>query len=288
MPSLKFYRKRIASVNNTKKITRAMKLVSAAKLRRAQQAAMDHRDYADRLRDLLSQIASRVEGVSNPLLQVREGTKTLHVLITSDRGLCGGFNTNISRKLDQWVVQNGAQCEKVDIRYVGRKGQDYFRVRKVSAGELKGEILHPLDPTVPEKLAKELGDLYTSGQFDRIFLVYNKFISALSQQVTFDPLFPVATGASKDAGPAFDFIYEPSRDDLIARLVPAYLSSRVEQALYESVASEHGARMTAMDSATNNASDMISRLTLYYNRARQAAITKELMEIIGGAEALKG
>ncbi len=288
MPSLKVYRKRIVSVNNTKKITRAMKLVSAAKLRRAQDAALSHRAYADRLKAMLEGAVARSSQAVHPLMEQREGTKTLLVVVTSDRGLCGGFNSNISRKTERWLLDHKAQCELVRLRYVGRKGGDYFRVRPGVAQAHAGPAFSPMDPAVPEKLTAEVGRLYTGGQYDRIVLVYSKFISALTQEVVFEQLLPLAAPAGEGASYGFDAIYEPSREAVLNALVPAYVARRVGQAIYESIASEHGARMTAMEAATTNATQAVSRLTLQYNRARQAAITKELIEVLNGAESLKG
>lgn len=291
MASLKDLRRRIASVQNTRKTTRAMKLVSAAKLRRAQQDAVSHREYADRLRKLVWRLAAEGGREQHPLLAETEGDRTLVVLITSDRGLCGGFNSNISRATQRWVLRQ-ENPERVKLRFIGRKGGDYFRARKGGPEMQRGEALPPLAADTPDRLTEEVGELFTGGEFDRIVLAYNKFVSALTQEVTFEQLLPLSRTAGGEKPELIDvtesYLYEPSRQAVLDELLPAYLSRRVQQAIYESVAAEHGARMTAMDSATRNASEMIDRLTLDYNRARQAAITTELMEIISGAESLKG
>ena len=288
MPSLKSYRTRIASVKNTRKITRAMKLVSAAKLRRAQQAAMAHRTYADYMRSIIGNVAARSTGRPHPLMQEREGTKTLAVLLTSDRGLCGGFNSNISRATDRWVFQHKDQFESIDLQFIGRKGRDYFSARPDSASHREIDTLAPLDASTPAQTTEDITKVFLEGDYDQVYLIYNKFVSALVQEITFERLLPIEPAELPQGESVFDYLYEPSQAGVLDRFLPAYLSARIDQAIHESVASEHGARMTAMESATKNAEDMIGRLTLEYNRARQAAITTELMEIIGGAEALKG
>lgn len=288
MPSLKSYRTRITSVKNTRKITRAMKLVSAAKLRRAQQAAVSHRSYADHLRNIIANVAARSEELPHPLMKEREGTRTLAVLLTSDRGLCGGFNSNISRATDRWVFRHKNEFDSIELQYIGRKGRDYFSARPGAATNRDVEVLAPLDESTPDKTTRDITNVFLNGEYDQVFLVYNKFLTALNQEITFERILPIEPAQLPESEALFDYLYEPSQEAVLDRILPAYLSARIDQAIHESVASEHGARMTAMESATKNAEEMIGRLTLEYNRARQAAITTELMEIIGGAEALKG
>lgn len=290
MANLKIIRKRIASVKNTQKITRAMKMVAAARLRRAQQAIVELRPYAVKTMDVLSALAARVEEEeeAHPLLARREPKNVMLVVLTSDRGLAGAFNANINKaayKRWQSLEKDGSS---VSFAVIGRKGRDYLRRRKATIDKDFTGIFEDLSVEKAGEIARYIVDSYTRHELDAVYLVYNQFKSAISQDVVVEPLLPIepmATG--EDLGPV-DFIYEPNRRALLDTLLPMYVEIELYRALLESVASEHGARMTAMDAATNNAKDMIGKLTLEFNRARQAAITKELMEIIGGAEALKG
>lgn len=295
MPSLKSIRTRIASVKSTQKITRAMKLVSAARLRRAQDAIIAARPYANALSEAMGEIAARAGMESHPLLDRRNPERITIVALTSDRGLAGGFNANIFRAVQRFIAerrQASPPAKEIVLEVVGKKGRDYFRRRKLKvAHELPG----PTGETAG-KIADELGHILThafhGASTDAVFLVYNEFKSAVQQRVVVEPLLPVI-GATPPARAAtetglLDFLYEPSKEGLLDKLLPLYIESQIYRALLESMASELGARMTAMESATTNAKEMISSLTLQYNRARQAAITKELMEIVGGAEALKG
>ncbi|HEX2567935.1 MAG TPA: ATP synthase F1 subunit gamma [Polyangia bacterium] len=289
MPSLKVIRKRIASVKNTKKITAAMKLVAAARLRRAQDAILAARPYAERLGEVISDIAAR-SGAAHPLLQQREESKKIAlVVITSDRGLCGGFNSNLIRRTERFLVDNQDKFEEASLYLVGRKGRDYFRRRKlkmvrdwsaVQGGDAALALAREIVPAVTES--------FLAGEYDTVYLVYNEFKSAITQRAAVEQLLPVRVAPVDESYGLNDFKYEPSREELLTHLMPLHLEVQVYRAVLESIASEFGARMSAMDSATRNASDMISSLTLQANRARQASITKELMEIIGGAEALKG
>ncbi len=296
MPSLKSIRRRIASVKNTQKITRAMKMVAAARLRRAQQRISDLRPYAQRTADVLRSVARGAsagdEGV-HPLLTVRPVKKVLLVVFTSDRGLAGAFNSSMIRAASIKLRELEEQGFDVSLATVGRKGRDFFRRRGTAiAQEFTG--LPEGDASKAAEIARGFMNAFTAGEFDQVILLFSEFRSAISQKPTFVQVLPIDTGttATDDApvqgGSAqVDFIYEPSREALLERLLPMYVEVSVFRAMLESNASEHGARMTAMDNATTNAKKMISSLTLQYNRARQAAITKELMEIIGGAEAIK-
>jgi F-type H+-transporting ATPase subunit gamma len=286
MASLKIIRKRITSVKNTQKVTRAMKMVSAAKLRRAQEAATAARPYADKLTDLLRHVAARGTETSHPLLQPRAEETTVHLLlVTADRGLCGAYNANLIRKAEALLAERGR--EHVRMTIVGRRGFDYFKRRAVTIVDkhinLFGGPTSDLARSIGERLAREFAD----GTCDAVYLIYNQFRSTLVQVPTQEQILPIAAPAASGAG-TFDYLYEPSAEVLLERLVQRYITVVIYRAFLEATASEHAARMTAMDSATSNASDMIDRLTLDMNRARQAAITKELMEIVAGAEALKG
>ena len=294
MPSLKSIRTQIASKKSTQKITRAMKLVSAARLRGAQDAILAARPYANALVEVIGQVAERAGAEAHPLLEKREAKRITLVPITSDRGLAGGFNANIFRAVARFMTDHADAELTLDI--VGKKGRDYFRRRKVT---IKHEVPGASGATAAE-LARQVGsivvDAFMKGQTDAVYLIYNEFKSAVQQRVVIEPLLPVTRASvipsgeaptAKDAT-AIDFAYEPSKRELLDVLIPQFVDSQIYRALLESVASEFGARMTAMENATNNAKEMIADLTLKYNRVRQAAITKELMEIVSGAEALKG
>jgi len=301
MPSLKAIRKRIGSVKNTQKITKAMKMVAAARLRRAQQNITELRPYAVKTLEVLSSVAARAgDEETYPMLARREAKKVLLVVLTSDRGLAGAFNAGISKAAFRKWKELESVGVAVSFAVIGRKGRDFLRRRGADiAFEFTGVFETLGTPALGIAKAGEIGrsivGQYKLDGYDAVYLCYNEFKSAISQQVTIEPLVPIklAQPASDGHGgtlaaPTGDFIYEPSKEALLDRLIPMYVEIEVLRALLESFASEHGARMTAMDNATKNASEMIDKLTLVYNRARQAAITKELMEIIGGAEALKG
>lgn len=286
MASLKIIRKRITSVKSTQKITKAMKMVSAAKLRRAQGAVTAARPYADKLTALLRNVAARVGATAHPLLQQRQEERLVHVLlVTGDRGLCGGYNANLIRKAEALLQERGS--DQVRMTIVGRRGFDFFKRRPVTIADkhinLFGGPTVELARTIGEQLAQE----FAAGSSDAVYLIYSHFRSALVQVPTVERLLPILAEGGDGAG-VVDYRYEPDAAILLDRLLRQYVTVLIHRAFLEATASEHGARMTAMDSATSNASDMIERLTLDMNRARQATITKELMEIIGGAEALKG
>jgi F-type H+-transporting ATPase subunit gamma len=285
MASLKVIRKRISSVKNTQKITKAMKMVSAAKLRRAQDAAVAARDYADKLTALLKNVAARVEDRSHPLLQPHDEVRHVDVLlVTADRGLCGGYNSNLIRKMESVLQEQGR--DRVRLTVVGRRGFDYFKKRQTQIADKHINLFGGPDAALAQRLATHLAQEYAEGRSDGVYVLYSHFRSALSQVPTLQQILPIAT---EDSGEGqLDYVYEPDAATLLDRLLRQYVSVLIHRAFLEAAASEHGARMAAMDSATSNASDMIDRLTLEMNRARQAAITKELMEIVSGAEALKG
>ena len=307
MPSLKTIRKRIASVKSTQKITRAMKMVAGAKLNRAQQRIVALRPYAQKTGEVLRSVAASVsedteaaapgeEAIpsddQHPLLARRAEQNVLFVVVTADRGLCGAFNSNINKTAEREWKAKAAEGKNVRFVTMGRKGREYLQRRK---GEIAHDFVKPFDHLDIEKARTMAGwivERYEKGECDAVYLVYNEFKSAITQKVTLEallPLPPPAAGvaaAAEKIGPS-DFIYEPNQRALLERLVPMYVEISIYRALLESQASFFGAQMTAMDAATRNAKEMIARYTLVYNRARQAAITKELMEIIGGAEALK-
>lgn len=290
MANLKAIRKRIGSVKNTQKITRAMKMVAAARLRRAQQAITELRPYAQKTLEVLSSVAARSTGddVVHPLLVRREVKNVMLVVLTSDRGLAGAFNTNINKAALAFLKELEAEGKTVSVAVIGRKGKEYFARRNITIRHTFTGVFENLSVAKATEIGMDLAAEYERTDLDAIYLCYNEFKSALTQKVTIEALLPIAPQPVAETETAVDFIYEPDKATLLDHLLPMYAEVEVYRALLESVASEHGARMTAMDNATNNASELVGKLTLIYNRARQAAITKELMEIIGGAEALKG
>jgi F-type H+-transporting ATPase subunit gamma len=288
MATLKAIRKRISSVRNTQQITKAMKMVSAAKLRRAQEAAVAARPYAEKMTELLKNVAARVAIEAHPLLQTREEKKIDLVLFTSDRGLCGGYNANLIRAAEAFIRRHTPDKE-VELTLVGRKGADHFRRRRAPIADRYLNVL----ATAPDELAAAIGQKlisrFINRETDAVYILYSHFRSALSQVPTLEKLLPVSLSETDaaEAQQLTEYLYEPSIEQLLASLLPRITDVAVQRALLEATASEHGARMTAMDSATSNASKMIGSLTLQMNRARQASITRELMEIVGTAEALK-
>ncbi|MBX3184148.1 MAG: ATP synthase F1 subunit gamma [Polyangiaceae bacterium] len=296
MASLKEIRKRIGSVKSTQKITRAMKMVAGARLNRAQQRITAMRPYAVRTGQVLREVVAAAGGAAHhPLLVKREEQRVLLLVVTSDRGLCGSFNSSINKFAEREWHRREAAGQEVRIATIGRKGRDYFRRRGAPLFHVFEGIWDDLGLESARIVARTVLKPYLAGEVDAIYIVYNEFKSAMTQLVVSEPLFPLAPragepGASEGEATEdeVEFIFEPSKGALMERLVPMYIDITVLRALYESMASELGARMTAMDSATKNAGDMIGSLTLKYNRARQAAITTELMEIISGAEALSG
>ncbi len=290
MASLRDIRKRIRSVKNTRQITKAMKMVSAAKLRRAQDNVISARPYAQMLDAVMSTLISRSEpgALSHPLLTRREVKRIELVVITSDRGLAGGFNANITRRALKFLSeQPGTQ---VTVTTVGRKGHDFLRGRGASIRKDNPGMLQKLSYAAAEGVAKELSKRFLDGEVDAVYVLFNEFVSAIAQVPHMAQLLPfeAKVGEGKAGESQVDYIYEPNPQAVLEQLVPKAVAIKIYRALLESYAAEHAARMTAMENATRNAGDMISSLTLFYNRSRQAQITKELVEIVSGAEALKG
>ena len=291
MPSLKAIRRRIQSVKNTQKITKAMKAIAAARLRKAQDAILALRPYSKRLAEVIAEVAARTAAereLPHPLLEVREPRRVELVVLTSDRGLCGGFNANINRRADRFFLENKDKLEDLSFAIVGRKGREYFRRR---ARPVKHEYMGVFSEVSVERareIKTALVEDYRRSELDAVYLVYNEFKSAMSQKVVVERLLPIEPLELPAEAGQIDYKYEPDRRELLNHLLPLYVEMQIYRAILESIASELGAKMTAMDNAMSNATEMISLLTLQFNRARQAAITKELMEIVGGAEALKG
>ncbi len=276
-------------MKSTQQITKAMKMVSAAKLRRAQDAIVSARPYARALDQMIADLVSRSEGLSHPLLTSRPVRRVEILALTSDRGLAGGFNANVIRRVGRFAYERD-RSTSLRIATVGRKGLEAFRRRHLEIRKDHAGLYTRLSYQTARSLAEELTTEFLEDRVDQVLMVYNEFVSAITQRVVLTPLLPFERPAVEQATglrSLIDFEYEPSKEAVLDRLVPQAVATRVYRALLESVASEHGARMSAMENATSNADDAISRLTLTYNRTRQAAITKELMEIVSGAEALK-
>ncbi|MEY4617424.1 MAG: synthase subunit gamma [Pseudomonadota bacterium] len=293
MASLKDIRARIESTKNTQQITKAMKMVSAAKLRRAQNNIVNMRPYAKTLIKVIADIAV-TQRIDHPLLTPRsEPKKILVVVLSSDRGLCAGFNANINKFVDLFYKANVGKFEKLDFLFIGKKSAEFFQRRKLSTIEVITKLDREISSTLAGKVAHGLMDHYLKGNYDEIRVVYNEFRSAISQVVVCETLLPVDLSKQtfdKQQGPvgfAVDMIFEPSPELIIEDLLKKHFSIQVYRCMSESVAAEHGARMSAMESATNNAKAMINSLTLTYNKLRQEKITTELIEITTGAEALK-
>ena len=290
MATLRDIRRRIRSVESTQKITRAMKLVAAAKLRRAQERIMSARPYAVKMAELLSSLVRRAEGEAHPLLVRREAARKRLVIITADKGLCGAFNSNILRASLAFLREQGET--NITLVVVGKKARDFYRRRQY---EIKSEMLGFFDRLAyshAQELAGGLMQEYLSGEVDEVHLIYNEFRSVAVQRVKREQLLPIESADAPDGqgggeGAAGDYIYEPSPEAILAALLPRHVTTQVYRALMESVAGEYGARMTAMEAATKNAKEMISVLSIQYNKARQERITKELLDIVGGAEALR-
>ncbi|MFA7402757.1 MAG: ATP synthase F1 subunit gamma [Pelobacteraceae bacterium] len=288
MASLKSIKKRIVSVKNTRQITKAMKMVSAAKLRRAQENVVAARPYAKKLGEVMQSLATNLEGDLHPLLEKRDAKKLLLIVITSDRGLCGGFNTNLCKAGDRYLKEKMNSYEQVSVLTIGRKGFEFLKSRYTVYKNFANVLAKPSYQTAA-MLAQEVIDGFVAGEYDQVELLYNSFRTVMSQDITFQQLLPVEpeVATATDETPV-EYIYEPSVGELLAEILPKNIEVQIFKAMLETVAGEHGARMTAMDSASKNANEMIGKLTLQYNRARQAAITTELMEIISGSESIKG
>jgi F-type H+-transporting ATPase subunit gamma len=294
MPSLLDIRRRVRAVKSTQQITKAMKMVAASKLRRAQERIQQARPYATQMLRVLNSLASRVDPSSHPLLDERRTPKAegraLLCVITADRGLCGSFNTNVIKAASTFIIENPER--RVALGLVGRRGRDYFVRRGFEVRYERINLFAALKFEDAKAIAKSAIAAFVNGEVDSVHLAYNEFKSVLQQRVVVEQLLPIprspfgagATGES--AAPAVEYLYEPAPAELFARLVPNHVEVQVYRALLESAAAEHAARMTAMDSATRNSAEMIEQLTLYMNKVRQAAITREIIEVVSGAQAL--
>jgi F-type H+-transporting ATPase subunit gamma len=285
MPTLRDIRRRIRSVQSTQKITRAMKLVAAAKLRRAQDRILEARPYASKMSELLTNLALRVSPEQHLLLVRRETGRRLIVVIAADKGLCGAFNANVLRRSIEFIRESREAA--VTLVVVGRKVRDHYRRRGFT---IKSEMVGFFDRLAyahARELAGGIIEAYREGEGDEVHLIYNEFRSVAVQRVVRVQLLPIEPAEAPEGAPTGEYLYEPSPDAILAALLPKHVTTQVYRALMESLAAEYGARMTAMDAATKNAQEMIEVLTIQYNKARQERITKELLDIVGGAEALR-
>jgi len=300
MANVRDYRRRIRSVKSTQQITRAMYLVAASKMRRAQERIVAARPYARRMLEVLSSLAARADAAKHPLLARRPEERVVALVITADKGFCGAFNANILNRARGFL--DGLAGRKVQVDIVGKKGRDWFRRRRYAVRRVEVDMFRSLGPGHARDLATALVGPFTAGEIDAVHLVYNEFKSVIQQRVVIEPLLPIPlsvleeaaaaaqraeTGAAAEGVRPEDYIYEPGDRALFDTLLPRHVETQVYRALLESAAAEQGARMTAMDNATRNASEMIDSLTLDMNKIRQAAITKELLEVVSGAEAQK-
>jgi len=283
MPALIDIRRRIRSVKNTQQITKAMKMVSAAKLRRAQEAMFAARPYARKMLEVLNSLATRAHPDSHPLLRERPVERVLVVVVTSDKGLAGGFNSNIIRAAVRFLKSDELTGKRVELEMIGRKGRDFFRRRAWPIRAEEIGLFQALQFPRAQQVAHRLIRSYVEAEVDQIWLAYNEFKTVVQQKVIVERLLPIQRLALEPTEPAQDYIYEPDAKGIFDDILPKHVEIQVWRALLESAAAEHGARMAAMDAATNNAGDMIERLTLYMNKVRQAAITKEIIEVVSGA-----
>jgi F-type H+-transporting ATPase subunit gamma len=291
MARLKEVQNRIRSVKSTRRITGAMEMVAAAKLRRAQQRVEQARPYAEKLSEMLMHLAAGATGdISHPYFEEREIHRKTLVVITSDRGFCGSFNANVIRRAVQWITE--AEATEIELLCVGKKCHDYFKRRDWPILGYEGDWGGQLEYSRARSIVHRLTDRFVGGQTDEIDLLFTRFLSTSKYQVTLERYLPIEkpeiTEEQQDHSGAADYIFEPDPEAIYAALMPGYATTKMVTALNESFASEHGSRMIAMNNATKNAGEMIDRLTLEYNKARQAQITKELLEVVSGAEALKG
>ena len=293
MPSLLDIRRRVRAVKSTQQITKAMKMVAASKLRRAQERVQQARPYASQMLRVLSSLASRVDPSLHPLLderkQPRAGHKAMLIVVTADRGLCGSFNTNVIKASSVFITDNRGR--QVALGLIGRRGRDYFARRGFEIRYEQVNLFAALKFADAKAIAASAIESFVSGQVDSVHIVYNEFKSVMQQKVVVEQLLPIPrhafdAGAPAAGKPTIDYLYEPNPEALFTHLIPNHIEVQIYRALLESAAAEHAARMTAMDAATRNSADMIEQLTLYMNKVRQAAITREIIEVVSGAQAL--
>jgi len=285
--SLRDIKRKSQAVEKTKQITRAMNMVAASKLKNAQTRMENFKPYADKVMEVLNSLASRITSTTNPLLAVREPNRIRIMMMTSDRGLCGGFNTNTLKMVDGFIRERKKEGKDVALITVGKKGRDYFR-RKENVMAQHIDVLGSFDMSLAVTLGEDVIPAFIAEEYDELYIAYNEFRNVASQRPTIVKLLPLSPeDFSDERGEVFGgYIYEPSEEELLAQIVPMYLKVQTFNALLQTSAGEHAARMVAMENATSNCEEMIESLTLKFNKARQAAITAELMDIVGGTEAL--
>ena len=288
MASLKDIKRKVGAVQKTKQITRAMNMVAASKFKSSQVRMENFRPYAGKFMDVLNSLALRVENISHPLLAVRDPRKIRIICMTSDRGLCGGFNTNLIKATERFIKDKSQEGKEISLINVGRKGRDYFRKKASIIGQWV-DILSKFDMTLAVSISNDLITPFIKEEYDELYLIYNQFVNVSVQRPTVIRLFPLPSiGQDVDVDPEkrLDYAYEPSEEVLLQKLLTMYVHVLIFRALLETSAGENGSRMASMDNATKNCEDLIQSLTLKMNKARQAAITAELMDIVGGTEAL--
>lgn len=288
MASLKDIRRKVGAVQKTKQITRAMNMVAASKFKSAQMRMENFRPYAGKFMDVLNSLALRVDATSHPLLAVRDPKKVWAICMTSDRGLCAGFNTNLIKATERFMRDKASEGKDISLFTVGRKGRDYFR-KKANVINQQVNVFGKFDMTLSASISDDVITPFINEEYDELYLIYNQFVNVSVQRPTVVRLFPLQSIGQKtesDSESSLEYDYEPSAEALLNKILPMYIHVLVFRALLETSAGENGARMVAMDNATKNCEDLISSLTLKMNKARQAAITAELMDIVGGTEAL--
>ena len=284
MATLRDIRRKINSIQSTQTITRTMRMVSASKLARAQSTLERITAYAGKMEELLKRVASRLPEDAHPLLAKKEEIKNVLLLpIASDRGLSGAFNLNIAKAVEDFIRTNQGNYEKIGVYLVGRRIRDYFKRRHVQTVKEWIDV-KTVDPAVVDAIASDVINLYLDGEYDKVYLIYTHFRSAARQEVLFQEFLPITVAESEEM---LDYLYEPKMDEIIFELIPRFIKTKIYFALAESQTSEHAARMAAMENATNNCGEIITHLTLVYNKTRQQTITNEMMDIVGGAEALQ-
>jgi F-type H+-transporting ATPase subunit gamma len=291
MPSLIDLRRRIRAVKSTQQITKAMKMIAASRLRRAAERVVGARPFAQRMLRVLNGLVTRVDQGAHPLLRIPEpgaAGPPLLVVITADRGLCGSFNSNIIKAANQFIGTEGDEGRNIALGLIGRKGRDFFRRRGYDVAYEQVNVFARLTFADAVEIANRAIEAFVSGQASSVYLVYNEFKSVMAQRVVVERLLPIPRLEGKDlgeAGPSVEYLYEPAPEEIFRDLIPRHVQVQVYRALLESAAAEHAARMTAMDAATRNSAEMIENLTLYMNKVRQAAITREIIEVVSGAAA---
>ncbi len=281
MATIRDIRRRIRSARSIQQITRAMKFVSAARLRKAQERVLAARPYARQMMAVIESLAARTGGGTHPLLEPREGRKIELVVITADRGLCGAYNTNILRRSLEFMLEH--EGDRVELNLLGKKARDFFRRRSYTVRKESLADLHHPGFASAAAIARSLVEDFTGGEIDQVWMVYNEFKSVVHQRVVVERLLPIERPAHAEGAPAVEYLYDEPPVRLLDHLLHRHVEAQVYRAILEAAASEQGARMTAMEAATNNASEMIESLTLYANKVRQAGITKEIIEVVSGA-----